>query len=87
MVEQNAGMPSDGTRSTVIERDAPNGKKQSGRDSLVEWLNRYQVESRLLRHGIFLALAIEIIFFSLSLGLKVAGCCSTLPSSARTTAS
>ena len=66
MAEENAGVTSDGTGSIAIEGDAPNGKKNSGWDSVVEWLNRYQVESRLLRHGIFLALAIEILFFSLS---------------------
>ncbi len=66
MAEENIGVVTVGTVSAPTGGDSPVVAKKTGWTSIVKFLERYQIESRLLRHGIFLALAIEVLFFSFS---------------------
>ncbi len=66
MTEENVGVAPAGTVSGPTGDDAPDVAENAGWGSFIEFLQRYKIESRLLRHGIFIALAIEVLFFALS---------------------
>ena len=66
MAEENVGVVPSSTLPAPDGVTAPGVAKKTGWGSFIEFLERYKIESRLLRHGIFIALAIEVLFFSLS---------------------
>ncbi|MCH7740698.1 MAG: ABC transporter permease, partial [Chloroflexi bacterium] len=66
MTEEKVSAAATGTLAGPAGDDAPDVAEKSGWGSFIDFLERFKIESRLLRHGIFIALAVEVLFFALS---------------------